>query len=488
MLATAETAAPRKPLLIIVDDDALISDTLSYALSPDFEIVTSHSRAHCLQVVRQLRAPPDLALIDLGLPPSPHRPDEGLALISDLQNLVPETRLIVLSGQGDSDNARHARSLGAQEFLEKPCRPDDILEVLKRTLRYPALDAPTHDAGGMPSLMGNSLPIQRLRLQLQQYADSPFPVLIEGESGCGKEIVAVSYLHRRTKRRDKPFFALNCAAISPNLVEPTLFGYAKGSFTGAGQTKPGYFEDAGEGTLFLDEIGELPLELQPKLLRVLENGEFQRIGETQSRVSRARIIAATNRDLRKEVRAGNFRADLYHRLSVFSVLVPPLREMGDDRILLLEHFSRQFAEQAHLSPFSLSREALDLWQHYHFPGNVRELRNIAIRLTAKYAAKTVGRDELESELDLPELPPATEPPPPNASEQNPVFVAQAVDTLRNKTGFSLDRLLSETERSYIEAALQLTNGNVSQAARLLGINRTTLYNRMESFARSRHVS
>ena len=182
MLATAETAAPRKPLLIIVDDDALISDTLSYALSPDFEIVTSHSRAHCLRVVRQLRAPPDLALIDLGLPPSPHRPDEGLALISDLQNLVPETRLIVLSGQGDSDNARHARSLGAQEFLEKPCRPDDILEVLKRTLRYPALDAPTHDAGGMPSLMGNSLPIQRLRLQLQQYADSPFPVLIEGES------------------------------------------------------------------------------------------------------------------------------------------------------------------------------------------------------------------------------------------------------------------------------------------------------------------
>ena len=489
MLDTAETAAREKPLLLIVDDDALISETLAYALSPEFQIVTSHSRSHCLQIVRQLRSPPDLALIDLGLPPSPHRPDEGLALIADLQNLSPETRLVVLSGQGDTDNARHARSLGAQEFLEKPCRPGDILDVLQRALQYPSLESRSRTPQQASPLVGNSLPIQKLRIQLQQYADSPFPVLIEGESGSGKEIVAVSYLHRETKRRGNPFFALNCAAISPSLVEPTLFGYTKGAFTGAGQAKAGYFEDAGEGTLFLDEIGELPLELQPKLLRVLENGEYQRVGETQSRVSHARIVAATNRDLRKEVRAGNFRADLYHRLSVFSVLVPPLREMGDDRILLLDHFRHLYAEQTQLPAFSLSSEALELWRGYHFPGNVRELRNIVIRLTAKFPGQAVGRTDLENELDLPDLPVTDEQPKPaDQPKQDAVFVEQATQVLRDHSDFSLDGLLSETERSYIEAALQLTNGNVSQAARLLGVNRTTLYNRMESFARSRHVS
>ena len=382
-----------------------------------------------------------------------------------------------------------ARALGAQDFLEKPCRPDSILDVLRRTLRYRSFDSQPADSQRASPLVGNSLPIQKLRIQLQQYADSPFPVLIEGESGSGKEIVAVSYLHRETKRGSNPFFALNCAAISPSLVEPTLFGYARGAFTGANQAKPGYFEDAGEGTLFLDEIGELPLELQPKLLRVLESGEYQRVGETQSRVSRARIVAATNRDLRKEVRAGNFRADLYHRLSVFSVIVPPLREMGDDRILLLDHFRRLYAEQTRCPPFSLSSDAIELWQRYHFPGNVRELRNIVIRLTAKYPSQTVDRIALENELDLPDFPEtdirSESPIQPN---QDTALVDQAILALKGNTGFNLDGLLSETERSYIEAALQLTNGNVAQAARLLGINRTTLYNRMESFARSRHVS
>src|SRR5204863_885824 len=170
--------------------------------------------------------------------------------------------------------------------------------------------------------------------QLAQFADSRFPVLIEGESGSGKELVAQS-LHRLSTRADKPYFALNCAAIAPTLVEPTLFGHAKGAFTGALANKAGYFEDARDGTLFLDEIGELPLEIQAKLLRVLENGEYQRVGETASHLSRARVIAASNRDLRQEVRKGAFRADLYHRLSVFTLGVPPLRELEGDKLLLL---------------------------------------------------------------------------------------------------------------------------------------------------------
>jgi DNA-binding NtrC family response regulator len=309
-----------------------------------------------------------------------------------------------------------------------------------------------------------------------------FRSLIEGESGSGKEIIAASCLHYGTRRRQKPFLALNCAAVSPNLVEPTLFGYAKGAFTGAVAMKTGYFEDAGDGTLFLDEIGELALELQAKLLRVLENGEYQRVGETQKRVSQARIIAATNRDLRKEVRSGNFRADLYHRLSVCAITAPALRDMGDDRLLLLEHFRQMYAAQTRQSPFRLSPEATALWLAYSFPGNVRELRNVVIRLTTKHPGQTVDAGALEVELDLPDEPLAAGASSLTAADEisGDAIVTAASHRLRQREPFSLDRLLDATERGYIEAALKLAHGNVSQAARLLGIHRTTLYNRMEA--------
>ncbi|MFB0936432.1 MAG: sigma 54-interacting transcriptional regulator [Propionivibrio sp.] len=448
-----------------------------------FEIITSHARAHCTQLLRQFKRMPELALVDLGLPPFPHRPDEGFALISDLLSISPGIKIVVLSGQGDAGNARHARALGAADFVAKPCNPGDLRIILERALTYRALEK--RQAPPLaPLLIGNSPAIEKLRRQLQQYADTPFPVLIEGESGTGKEIVASSYLHRNTRRSGKPFFALNCAAISPTLVEPTLFGYAKGAFTGATTAKSGYFEDAADGTLFLDEIGELPLELQAKLLRVLENGGFHRVGETQERISRARVVAATNRDLRKEVKAGSFRADLYHRLSVCTVSVPPLREMEGDKQLLLDHFRRLYATQSQAPEFELSEEARRLWANYGFPGNVRELRNIVIRLTAKYPGHTVSHGELEAELDLQdENVPISPEPPPEAEQQNQSLLASAISRLQEQRPFSLDQLLADTEHSYIEAALRLANGNVSQAARLLGINRTTLYNRMESFSR-----
>jgi DNA-binding NtrC family response regulator len=483
MIAPPETALSSKPLLLIVDDDALISDTLSFSMQSAFEVISSHSRQHCTQLLRQLRRAPELALVDLGLPPLPHRPDEGFALISDLLKLSPEIKIVVLSGQSDADNARHARTLGAVDFVAKPCNPAELHKVLQRALSYRSLDSERACGIAESPLIGNSAAIQRLKLQLRQYADSPFPVLIEGESGSGKEIVANTCLHHDTKRNNKPFFALNCAAISPNLVEPTLFGYAKGAFTGAVTAKAGYFEDAADGTLFLDEIGELPLELQAKLLRVLENGEYQRVGETQKRISRARIIAATNRDLRKEVRSGSFRADLYHRISVFSINVPPLREMGDDKLLLLEHFRQRYATPSHPA-FELSEEARALWSRYSFPGNVRELRNIVIRLTAKHPGQVVSSSALEDELDLQDEPVAPiSPAVPIASMENDTLIAAASFRLQQPEPFNLGQLLAETERTYIEAALRLVHGNVSQASRLLGINRTTLYNRMESFAR-----
>ena len=311
-----------------------------------------------------------------------------------------------------------------------------------------------------------------MKSQIAQFAASPYPVLIEGESGSGKEMAARS-LHRLSPRAGKPYLTLNCAAIAPTLVEPTLFGYVKGAFTGAlPKGREGLFAAAEGGSLFLDEIGELPLELQAKLLRVLENGEYQRVGETQTRVSRARVIAATNRDLRHEVRKGAFRADLYHRLSIFTLGVPPLRELEGDRLLLLEHFRRTYAEQSGVQPFELDEAALARWRGYPFPGNVRELRNIVIRLTAKYPGQRLSPAELEAELDL-------ETPLAGPDGEGASIVEQALRLLEHGGPFNLDETLKAWERGYIEAAMRLTRGNVSQAAKLLGVNRTTLYSRME---------
>mgnify|MGYP001764709928 FL=1 len=255
------------------------------------------------------------------------------------------------------------------------------------------------------------------------------------------------------------------------------------AFTGATAAKAGYFEDAGDGTLFLDEIGELPPDLQPKLLRVLENGEYQRVGETQTRLAKARIIAATNRDLRQEIKAGRFRADLYHRLSVFTVSVPPLRDMGRDRLLLLDHFRKLYAAQAQTQPFTLPPEAEARWLAYSFPGNVRELRNIVIRLTARYPGQTVTAAQLLGEFDTSEDVDRSSPVAPVDGDDGQRLQA-ALQHLKTAAGIDLDATLGAWERSYIEAALELSSGNVSQAARRLGINRTTLYNRMESWHRS----
>jgi two-component system nitrogen regulation response regulator GlnG len=467
-----------RPSLLLVDDDPLITDTLSYFLNRDFEVVLAGNRAEALVRARQLPRPPSAALVDLGLPPTPHRPDEGFALVTELLALAPLMPIVILSGQSDEVNARHARALGAADFVAKPADPETLRRILRELL---ASQVP--QSTGTTDLMGNSPPMEKLRAQLRQYADSPFPVLIEGESGSGKELAAAA-LHRLSMRAGKPYLALNCAAISPNLVEPTLFGHAKGAFTGAIGSRAGYFEEAAEGTLFLDEIGELPLELQPKLLRVLENGQYQRVGETQQRVSHARVIAATNRDLKKEMREGRFRADLYHRLSVFTVTVPPVRDRGADRFLLLDHFRHGYAAQSRRTAFALTPEAEVAWERYSFPGNVRELRNIVIRLMAKHDGKPIGLAELQDELDseIPTTAPQPTALPARGNDHD--LIERALADLRDTAHFSLDATLGRWEWAYINAAQQLTHGNISQAAKLLGINRTTLYNRIEVLGRA----
>jgi len=466
-----------RPDLLIVDDDPLISDTLNFVLSRDFNVYVAESRAQVKSLLRQLDNPPQLALIDLGLPPTPHRPDEGFKLINELIAYSPSIKILVLSGQNEETNARHARPLGAIEFIAKPCEPEKIKTLLQNALQIRDAEL-TAQAGGGAGLIGKSLPIDKLRQQINQYANAPFPVLIEGESGSGKELIA-SALHSQSTRAAKPFLALNCAAISPNLVEPTLFGYSKGAFTGATTSRAGYFEDAKDSTLFLDEIGELPLELQAKLLRVLENGEYQRVGETQSRVSNARVIAATNRDMRQEIRNGRFRADLYHRLSVFTIDVPPLRDLGEDKRMLLDYFREFYSRQAACKPFDLDARAITLWLEYSFPGNVRELRNIVIRLTTKHAGQAVNGEQLQVELDMESM--ELELPGLPVGQDFKSILESAKKHLQLQKNFNLDLTMQQWEKGYVEAALLITQGNLSQAAKLLGIHRTTLYSRMQNY-------
>jgi len=467
-----------KPTLLIVDDDALIVETLSMLLGDDFQISSAPTRATAIEVVRALPQPPELALIDLGLPPVPHRPDEGFALIADLLAHAPDMRIIVLSGQSDMGNARRARTLGALEFVAKPAEPSALKRILFQSLR-------ADTDGKLHAIVGDSPPITALRARILQYADTPFPVLIQGESGAGKERVA-EQLHAASRRRKAPFLTINCAAIAPTLIEAALFGHTRGAFTGAATPRSGYFEEASEGSLLLDEIGELPLDLQPKLLRVLENGEFQRVGETRPQFSNARVLAATNRDLAAEVHAGRFRADLYHRLSVFTLDVPPLRDMGHDRLLLLRRYRDHFSGQTGHPPFEFTDDATERWLQYDFPGNVRELKNICIRLQTKFPGQRVTAGMLEDELDRRNTDATTAGfADRRAQTGSNDAITKAMQQLQAAPGFRLDAALRDHERLFIEAALRLAHGNISQAARQLGINRTTLYNRMDTLGMPR---
>ncbi len=443
---------------MLVDDDPLIVDALTFTLRDEFEVHTASTRQQAHLLLRQLERPPAIALIDLGLPPTPHAPDEGYALISELVAARQTTRILVLSGQSEQRNVQHALTLGAVDFLAKPCAAEDLRACLRQQLQILNAETARAAATSTPQLIGNSAGMQALRALVTQFASSPFPVLIEGESGVGKELVAAC-LHRESTRRAAAFRSLNCAALTPELFEAQLFGAARGAYTGAERTRSGLLEAVGTGTLFLDEIGEMPSEVQSKLLRVLEDGEYYRLGETAPRRAAARVIAATNRDLREAVRRGQFRADLFHRLSVLTATVPPLRARGADWELLLAHF--QQAYQGTLESFTLQPEAAARLAHYTFPGNVRELRNIVVRLGTKYGGRAISEAQLTPEL---------EPMP--APEDTPLIASSFAP------GFKLDEEVAIFERRLIAAALAQAHGNLSRAARLLGVNRTTLYSKL----------
>lgn len=467
-----EPHSDRMATLLLVDDDPLILESLGFLLRKHYKIIAADSRSKVAGLLAEVEQQPDIALIDLGLPPFPHKPDEGFGLIRELIAQSGDMKIMVLSGQDNDVNIQHALTLGAVDFIAKPADPDLLLARLEHHLRLQQVER-QRDNHSDNVIIGDSASIGAVLQQIVQFADSLFPVLIQGESGTGKEMIAKA-LHETSRRKSEPFMAINCAAIAPDLLEAQLFGHRKGAFTGANQEHKGFFIEAGQGTLLLDEIGELPLTLQGKLLRVIESGEFYRVGETRQLKSRAHIIAATNKVLRDEVAVGAFRADLYHRLSILNIFMPPLRERGDDVFILLNHFQQSYADT--VAPFTLDKEAGELWGNYDFPGNVRELRNITIRLGTRYPGGVVNREQLEQELE-------TQLSASALAESSQTLSDEVIKRYIESGDFHLDELIAEVEGRCIRMALELNNSNVSRAADALNINRTTLYSRVQKLGK-----
>lgn len=380
----------------------------------------------------------------------------ALALLGELRRRRPELSLLAHLPRPDRRLAERARRAGADRVIEGP------LDLA--TLRAALLPAACPDLG----LIGDSPPLRDLRARIRRFAATPFPVLIQGEAGSGKEKIARA-LHEASPRAARPFLALNCAALPATLAEATLFGHARGAFTGADSAEAGFFEAVGEGSLLLDEIGELAPELQAKLLRVLEGGDFVRVGETRPRRFAGRLIAATNRDLAAMRRDGGFRADLLSRLAVLTLSAPPLRELGRDRLRLLDHFLAAAHRDHRLPPFRLAPDAEALWLTHPFPDNVRELRNLTLRLLAGHAGGIVDAARLRAEIAESA---AGEAPGGGCGDDHASLLSGA-------RPFDLDGWLAAQERALIEAALRLAGGRVGEAARRLGLKRATLYSRME---------
>ena len=454
--------------LLLVDDDPLILEGLGFILRKQYKLITADSRQQALEKIKQADELPSIALIDLGLPPYPHKPDEGFELIRKLLSLQPNMKVLVLSGQDNDVNIQHALTIGAVDFIAKPADPELLLTRLRHHQRLNEIDQQREQENPI-SIIGDSVAVQMVKDQIEQFANSPFPVLIEGPSGTGKELVARE-LHEKSSRKNEPYLAINCAAIAPDLLEAQLFGHAKGAFTGATQEHKGFFIEAGKGTLVLDEIGELPLSLQGKLLRVLESGEFFRIGETKELRSEARIIAATNKVISEEVGNGNFRNDLYHRLSILNIKLPALSLRGDDVFLLLNTFIEAYADT--VPPFVLDDEARELWHQYDYPGNVRELRNIVIRLGTKYPGQSITKERLSAEFE-------TQLSATSLAEGGAAVSDEMIAQKIKDDEFDLDELIDEIESRSIRIALEMHGNNVSKAAKALKINRTTLYSRVQ---------
>lgn len=454
-------SAPSEPLrVLVIDDDKHLAETIAESLERRGHscAVATSGKAGLAKVEQE---PFDVVLTDLKMADL-----GGLVVVEACRRHQPDAEVFVITGFGDVKTAVEAMKLGASHYLQKPLDLAELRAVVDksadrvRTVRE--LRRQLDEKFGFEGVVGNGPKMQRVLQLLKAYAPTTATVLVLGENGTGKELAARA-LHTNSPRRAKPFVAMNCAALNENLLDDELFGHEDGSFTGAKGQRKGRFEYAHGGTLFLDEVGDMPLSLQAKLLRVLENGEVVRIGANDPVKVDVRVVAATNRDIAKDVEEGRFRQDLYFRLKVGTVRLPPLRERREDLPLLGAHFLKELAKR-HGKP--VPKVAAAVWkafEGYDWPGNVREFRNLLDSMTVL---------DLDGELGLDDLPEdaGVKPHGPDAA----TTTATGPDRL-------VGRPLEEVERYYMEKALELAGGNREEAAKLLGIGERTLYRKLQEW-------
>lgn len=440
--------------LLIVEDDLALQKQIKWSMDR-FESVTANDRESALVQLRRFN--PAVVTMDLGLPPDPDSVSEGFKLLEQILAADSDTKVIVLTGQNDQANALRAVALGAYDFFAKPFEPELLSLTVERAFRLHELQKENrrlremHQPDALSGLITRDPEMLRICRMIEKVAGSTATVMLLGESGTGKEVLARG-LHEASPRKGGKFVAINCAAIPDNLLESELFGYEKGAFTGAAKTTPGRIETANKGTLMLDEIGDLPMALQAKLLRFLQERSIERVGGRQEIPVDVRIVCATHQDLQVQIRDGRFREDLYYRLAEIVVNIPPLRERVGDPTLLAHAFVRRFAQEQNRGSLSLSDEAARVVETYPWPGNVRELASCVRRAVIM----TDGKQITSSELGLNAVAATTD----------------ASDT------FDLRAARDAAERRTIIAALARVNGNIVKAAELLGVSRPTLYDLM----------
>jgi len=442
--------------VLVVDDEPVMRESLAAWLVEDgYQVDLAASGSEAVEMVRARKY--DVCLVDLKMPGGP----DGIETLRHIRSLRPETTQVILTAYATIDTAVQAMREGAEDYLAKPCNPEQISLMLERLLKVKALERENRILRGRldrreraeePVITRSPRMLEVMDL-LRKVADQKSTVLITGESGTGKDLLART-LHSMGKRSRGPFVAFSCAALAETLLESELFGHEKGAFTGASARKRGKFELANGGTLFLDEIGDISHKLQMDLLRVLQERRFFRVGGTVEAEVDVRVVAATSRDLEEAVRAGRFREALYFRINVIGVHLPPLRERREDIPLLVEHFLRKFSGELGLCGGGVTQGALRLLAAHDWPGNVRELENVVER-----AVVTTNRAEL-TEKD---------------------FAFLGLQGAVSAWDVPTDRSLQEVERHVIEATLAKVGGNVKRAAQVLGIDRSTLYQKLKRY-------
>jgi len=449
----------QQPLLVVVDDEQGILDVVGrFARRAGYEVVTCSGGREAIGLLQTHRA--DLVLVDLRMPDV-----GGLDVLRAIRDIDPRCQAVLMTGYASVDTAVDAIKLGAMDYLSKPidfARLEQLLtsvrEEIDRRRSLLTIEGDIAKRLEFCGMIGRGAAMQELFDMIRRLAPHIRTALISGETGTGKELVARA-LHRTGPRRDRRFVTVNCSAVVETLFESELFGHMRGAFTGASDNKPGLFEAADGGTLFLDEIGELPLTVQAKLLRVLELGEFHRVGSLDAKRVNAHVIAATNRDLRAEVSAGRFRSDLYYRLNVVEVRLPPLRERREDIPYLTAAFVCDTAERLQKSLIGLTPGAERLLGAALWEGNVRELRNVIERACILADGEFITERELAVSMPVLQVPRAAASPSPQRSTESDLLV--------------------NVEREHIQRALVRANGNKKAAARMLGLSRRALYRRLE---------